>query len=523
MPQARLPMRKIKEVLRLHSLGLSNNQISGAVGISRSTVREYLQRAERAAVSWPDAEAVADVQLELELFGEQARALENRVAPDWAQVKRELAGKAVTLQLLHAEYTAEVGEGAYSYSRFCDLFRRFESTVSPSMRQRHKAGEKLYVDWAGMTVPIVDSATGEVLNAQIFVATMGASSFTFARAYLSQAQRNWTSAHVAAFEFLGGVPEIIVPDNTRTAITSPSRYDPEVNIAYADLARHYGVAVVPARVRHPKDKPKVEVAVQVIERDVLAPLRKMTFFGLDELNQAIKPLLDAVNNRVMKAYDASRRALFESIDAPRLQALPAERFEYAEWTRARVSIDYHVTVDKHHYSVPFRLIGKQLEVRLTARIIEVYDRNVRVASHARSFQHGGHTTRLNDMPSSHRRYAEWSPQRLVRWAAETGPAVALVVEKIIADKPHPEMGFRSALGVMRLGKRYGTERLEAACVRAQTVGAVRYQSIKTMLERGLDQQPLPETAQVIQMPKHPNIRGGDYFTLQTKKAKDPEC
>lgn len=522
MPQARVPMRKIKEVLRLHSLGLSNNQIHGAAGISRSTVREYLQRAESAGVSWPTADAIDESRLELLLFGERVRVLEGRVAPDWAKVKQELSGKAVTLQLLHAEYVAEVGDGAYSYSRYCDLFRKFESTVAPSMRQRHKAGEKLYVDWAGMTVPIIDAATGEVIDAQIFVATMGASSFTFTRAYRSQAQRHWLAAHVAAFAFLGGVPEIVVPDNTKTAITHPSRYDPDVNIAYTDLARHYDIAVVPARVRKPKDKPKVEVSVQVVERDVLAPLRKMTFFGIDELNQAMRPLLDEVNQRTMKSYEQSRQTMFDTLDKPALRALPRERFEYAEWTRARVAIDYHVTVDKHHYSVPFRLIGRQLEVRMTARIIEIFDRNVRVAAHARSFVKGAHTTRLNDMPSAHRRYAEWTPQRLTRWAGETGPATARVVEQIIADKPHPEQGFRSALGVMRLGKRYGAPRLEAACERAMRVGAVRYQSIKTMLERGLDQQPLPETAQVIQMPRHHNIRGGGYFTAQSQ-TKETEC
>lgn len=524
MPQARVPMRKIKEVLRLQGLGLNVSQISGAVGISRGSVRAYLERAERAGLSWPAAESVGDVDLELMLFGDQRRVLDGRVIPDWAQVKRELSGKAVTLQLLHNEYVAEVGDAAaYSYSRFCDLFQQFESTVSPSMRQRHKAGEKLYVDWAGMTVPIIDAATGEVIDAQIFVAAMGASSFTFTRAYRSQAQRHWLAGHVAAFEFLGGVPEIVVPDNTKTAITHPSRYDPDVNIAYADLARHYSVAVVPARVRKPKDKPKVEVGVQVIERHVLAPLRKMTFFGIDELNQAMRPLLDAVNDRMMKAYDQSRRSLFESLDQPVLRALPGERFEYAEWTRARVAIDYHVTVDKHHYSVPFRLIGKQLEVRMTARIIELFDGNVRIAAHARSFVKGAHTTRINDMPSSHRRFAEWTPQRLTRWAGETGPCTARVVEQVIADKPHPEQGFRSALGVMRLGKRYGAQRLEAACDRALRVGAVRYQSIKTILERGLDQQPLPDTAQVIQIPRHPNIRGGDYFTASPQLPKETEC
>lgn len=525
MPQKRAPMRKIREVLRLDGLGLSQVQIHRSTGLARSTVGEYLARAKRAGVVWPVPEEVSDAELDVRLFGVRKPAVDGRASVDFARVKRELAGKGVTLGLLHAEYVADVGDAAaYSYSRFCELFRLHEkSTASPSMRQRHVAGEKLYVDWAGMTVPLIDRATGEVIDAQIFAGAMGASSFTFARAYRSQGQRDWLSAHVTMFDVFGAVPEIVVPDNTKTAITKTNRYDPDVNIAYADLAQHYDVAVIPARVRRPQDKSKVEVAVQVIERDVLAPLRKQTFFGLDELNQAMQPLIDAVNDRVMKAYDATRRTLFAEIDRPAMRELPIARFEYAEWTRARVAPDYHVTVDKHHYSVPFRLIGKQLEVRHTARTIEIFDRGARVAAHARNFARGGHTTRPADMPSAHRRHAEWTPQRLTRWAAQGGPATARVVAQIIADKPHPEQGFRSALGVMRLGKTYGAERLEAACERATRVGAVRYQSLKTMLERGLDREPLPDQGRVIVMPRHPNIRGGSYFTPRPTTTKENGC
>ncbi|MCW2950013.1 MAG: transposase [Thermoleophilia bacterium] len=513
MPQARVPMRKVREVLRLHSLGLNNTQIAGATSIARSTIRDCLKRARDADVIWPIPGDVDDDELERLLYGERVRVQPGRVAPDFARVKRELAGKGVTLQLVHAEYVDQVGVGAYSYSRFCELFRSFEaSTAQPSMRQRHCAGERLFVDWAGMTVPIIDRASGEVIDAQIFVGTLGASSYTFVRAYRSQSQRDWLAAHVAMFDALGGVPQIVVPDNTKTAITKPNRYDPDVNIAYADLAQHYGVAVIPARVRRPRDKSKVEVAVQVVERHVLAPLRKQTFFGIDELNAAMQPLIDAVNDRVMSDYDASRRTLFATIDQPALRALPPGRYEYAEWSRAKAGPDYHVAVDKHHYSVPYRLIGRQLEVRQTARSIEVFDRGERVAAHVRSFVRGAHTTSPSDMPSSHRRHAEWTPQRLTRWAGEAGPSTARAVAQIMADKPHPEQGFRSALGVISLGKRHGVDRLEAACARAVAVGAVQYRSIKSILERGLDRQPLPDTGCVIAMPRHPNIRGGSYFT-----------
>jgi transposase len=530
MPQKRAPMRKIREVLRLDSLGLSQVQIHGSTGLARSTVGEYLARAKRAGVSWPVPDGVDDAELERRLFGERKPSTLGRVMPDFARVKRELAGKGVTLGLLHAEYEAEVGSDvAYSYTRFCELFRAHEkSTAAPSMRQRHVAGEKVYVDWAGVTVPIIDRATGEVIDAQIFVGAMGASSFTHARAYRSQGQRDWLAAHAHLFDVLGGVPRVVVPDNTKTAIVKAHLYDPDVNIAYADLARHFDVAVVPARVRRPQDKSKVEVAVQVVERDVLAPLRKQTFFGLDELNQAMRPLIDAVNDRVMKAYDASRRTLFETIDRPAMRPLPSERYSYAEWTRARVAPDYHVTIDKHHYSVPFRLIGRQLEVRQTARSIEIFDGGERVAAHARSFLRGGHTTRSADMPDAHRRHAEWTPQRIERWAAsEAGASTARVVAQIMADKPHPEQGFRAALGVIRLGKRYGSDRLERACERALGVGAVRFRSIENILKSGLDREPLDTSgSRVIAMPRHPNIRGGSYFApsrATTTPTKEHGC
>lgn len=524
MPQPRVTMRKIREVLRLDALGLNKRQIHGSTGIARSTVREYLERAQRAGVGWPIPDGVDDGELERRLFGERRGAAAGRVAPDFAWVQRELLGKAVTLQLVHDEYVERVGEGAYSYSRFCELFREHERRTQPAtMRQRHIAGEKAFVDWAGMTVPIIDRSTGEVIDAQVFVGALGASSYTHARAYRSQGQRDWLQAHAAMFEDLDGVPQIVVPDNTKTAITSPHRYDPDINIAYADLARHYDVAVVPARVARPQDKSKVEVAVQIVERRVLAPLRKQTFFGLDELNRAMQPLVDALNDREMSAYGASRRELFETLDRPALGPLPPVRYEHAEWSRARVAPDYHVSVDKHFYSVPFQLIGRQVDVRATAGTVEVFDRTKRVAAHPRSFKRGAHTTRPTDMPSSHRRHAEWTPERLTRWAAKGGPATQRVVAQILSDYPHPEQGFRSVLGVMRLGKTYGTDRLEAACERASRVGAVRYRSLKTMLERGLDKQPLPDTAEVIEMPRHPNIRGGSYFAPRPTQTKETGC
>lgn len=529
MPQKRAPMRKIREVLRLHGLGLNKQQIHRSTGLARSTIRECLARAEHAGVPSPAPDLLGDVELERLLFGDPSPPSTGKVMPDFACVKRELAGKGVTLQLVHAEYEADVGaQDAYSYSRFCELFRVHErATKSPTMRQRHVAGEKVFVDWTGMTVEIIDRPTGEVIDAQIFVGSMGASSFTHARAYRSQRQRDWQMAHVHLFESLGGVPRIVVPDNTKTGVTHPHHYDPDVNLAYADLARHYDVAVIPTRVVKPQDKAKVENAVLQVERHVLAPLRKLTFFGIDELNDAMGPLIDALNTRTMRDYDASRRELFEQLDKPALRLLPAERYQHAEWSRAKVGPDYHVKVDGHFYSVPYTLIGTRIEIRHTANTVEIFDKGMRVSAHARSFAApGAFTTRASDMPDSHRRHAEWTPQRIERWAAsEAGPHAARAVARIMADKPHPEQGFRSALGVIRLGKRYGADRLERACERALKHGAVRYRSIENILKSGLDQQPLIDEARVIAMPRHPNIRGGSYFAPRPSNTttKGPGC
>lgn len=508
-------MRKTREVLRLASLGLNVSQIHRAVGVARSTVRDYLERAERAGVSWPLPEGMDDRELERCLLDPDDRinAADSAWAvPDWADVKRELARKGVTLQLLHEEYCAVHEARAYSYSHYCNMYRGWLGHLEPVMRQHHRAGAKLFVDWAGMTVAVIDPATGELFEAQIFVATMGHSNYTYARAMRSQQQRDWLTAHALCLEQLGCVPELLVPDNTRTAVNKTCIYDPDLNPAYAELALHYGTAVMPTRPVKPRDKAKVESGVLIVERQVLARLRDRTFFGLAELNAAMAPLIARVNERQMKHLGRSRSELFETIDRPAMRALPQARYEYAEFTKARVAPDYHLAVDGHYYSVPYRLIGRQLDVRLTARTIEVFDARKRVASHARSFARGKHTTITNHMPNSHRRHAEWTPERITRWAAQTGPATAALVAQIMTSMPHPEQGFRQALGIIRLSKRYGPERVECAAERALLVGAVRYRSIKTMLQSGLDRQPLPQQPPQRAILEHANIRGAQFFT-----------
>jgi transposase len=379
------------------------------------------------------------------------------------------------------------------------------------MRQEHRAGEKLFVDYAGQTIDVIDPDTGELRPAQIFVAVLGASSYTYAEATWTQQLPDWIGAHIRAFAFLGGLPEIVVPDNTRCAVTDPHLYEPDLNPTYQDLAAHYGVAIIPARPRRPRDKAKVEAGVLLVERWILACLRNRRFFSLVELNEAIGELLIRLNRRRFKRLPESRESLFQALDRPALRPLPPEHYEYAEWRKVRVHIDYHVDVDRHYYSVPYPLVRRELDARLTDRTVEVFHRGERVASHRRSCLRGRFTTVPEHMPPAHRHHAEWTPERLRRWAEESGPESAQLVETILLSRRHPQQGFRTCLGILRLGKRYGEGRLEAACRRANAIGARSYRSVASILEKGLDRQPPPGTEPEHRSPEHENVRGALYY------------
>jgi transposase len=507
-------MRKIKEVLRLiYEQRLSARQVARAASLSRSTVAAYRQRFEQTGLSWPDADGIDDATLERRLFPEAPSvSASERNHPDWAQVQQELRRKNVTLMLLWQEYKATQDDG-YQYSWFCQHYRAWRGQLDLVMRQEHLAGEKLFVDYTGHTAEVIDRSTGEIRSAEIFVAVLGASNYTYAEATWSQQLPDWIGSHVRAFSFLGGVPEIVVPDNLKSGVVRADRYEPDLNPTYQDLARHYGVAVIPARSRKPRDKAKVEAGVLVVERWILARLRDRQFFSLAELNAAIAELLVKLNNRPFKKLPGSRQSQFEAIDRPVLKPLPAQPYEYAEWKKARVHIDYHVEIDGHYYSVPYQLSKQQLDVRLTRGTVECYHHSQRVASHARSYLKGRHTTVPEHMPKAHREYAEWTPQRLLAWAGKAGPATAAVIEQIMAQRLHPQQGFRSALGIMRLGKQYGDERLEAACTRAHQLGAFSRKSIESILRHGLDRQQLliPINDNQTPIDDHEHIRGADYY------------
>ena len=514
MPRQRLSMRQIHEVLRLKwAAGLSERQIARSLGLSRPTVAAYVRRAQVADLSWPLPAGLDAATLEQRLFPASATPTPaTRLVPDWTTVHHELKRKGVTLFLLWQEYKAATPDG-FQYSWFCQAYRAWASKLNLVMRQTHRAGEKLFVDYAGQGIPIVNAQTGEVHEAALFIAVLGASNYTYAEATWTQSLPDWIGSHVRTFAALGGVPEIVVPDNLKAAVTRAHRYEPELNRTYADLAHHYGVAVIPARAAKPRDKAKVEVGVQVAERWIVARLRHHTFFALAEVNAAIHPLLLALNTRPFKKLPGSRLSLFETLDRPVLRPLPARPYEYAEWKRARVNIDYHVEVEGHYYSVPYALVKQQLEVRVSARVVELFHKGTRVASHVRSRLKGRHSTVAAHMPTAHQRYAEWTPQRLIRWAADSGAATAQLVETILASRPHPQQGFRSCLGIMRLGKSYGAERLEAACRRALTIGACSYKSIESILKNGLDRAPLPASPPAPAPLRHANIRGPEYYSL----------
>ena len=510
MPRPRAAMRKVREVLRL-VLGerLSRRQVGAAVGLPYTTVTDYVDRARRVGLGWPLPDGLDDRDLEARLFPSVAASLTTRPQPEWAEVHRELHSKGVTLQLLWMEHKERCPEG-YQYTQFVHHYRRWARQLDVVLRHEHHAGEKLFVDFAGQTLPIVDAATGTILQAQLFVAVLGASNYTYAEATLSQELPHWVGAHVHAFAYFGAVPEIVVPDNLKAGVTRAHRYEPDVNATYAEMAAHYGCAVIPTRSHKPRDKAKVEAGVLIAERWILASLRNVTFFSLVTANDAIRERLEWLNNRRFQKLEGTRRTLFEELDRPAMRPLPARPYEYAVWKQATVSIDYHVEVERHCYSVPYQLVGQRCDVRLSATVVEVLHRGRRVASHARSYRRG-YTTDPAHMPASHRRHLEWTPGRIVRWAEQTGPATAQVVAQVLASRPHPEQGFRSCLGILRLSRRFGAERLEAACRRAVAIQAFSYRSVESILKTGLDRQPLPAPPAVLPLRRHENVRGPAYY------------
>lgn len=502
---------KLQEILRLglkHQLGY--REISRSCAVSHVTVRAYLKQVKDVGITWDEVESLEESRLrELVRGAHRIETNHSRPEPDWQQIHKELKRKGVTIQLLWEEYKEQNHDG-YQSTQFYELYRKWKSTISPWMRQNHKTGDKLFVDYAGQTIPIQSQKTGEIHQVQIFVAVLGMSNYTFAEATWDQTIQSWVGSHVNTFEYFGGVPRLLVPDNLKSAVSKSNRYDPDINPTYYEMASHYGTAVLPARVRSPKDKGKVEVAVQIVERWILAALRNRTFFSLHHLNQEIQLLLVKLNEKPFKKLSGSRYSWFHTTEKAALLPLSESRYEIAEWKNAKVNIDYHVELDKHYYSVPYRFIHREVRIRHTKNIVEIFLKGKRIASHRKSSFPGGHTTIKEHMPTGHREHMEWSPSRILRWAGKIGEATTSVVHMIMHSRRHPEQGYRSCLGILRLGKHYGDQRLESACRRAIEFEEYRYKYIRTILEKGLDKQnaELPDTQPQLD---HRNVRGGTYF------------
>jgi transposase len=512
MPAKReLSMRQLRHLLRLHHGGVSAREIGRRLGVARSTIQDNLKRAAAVGLAWPLADDATDEVLELRLFGRAGfeTGQRRRIEPDWAVLARELKRPGVTMMILWEEYRA-INQDGYGYSRFCDLLRGFERRLTPVMRQHHVAGEKAFVDYSGKRIGIANPATGEIHEAEIFVGVLGASNLTYAEATWTQQLPDWTGAHVRMFRFFGGVPKLLVPDNLKSGVNKASFYDPEINRTYGAMAAHYGVGVLPARPGKPRDKAKVEAGVRFAQTYILGRLRHLTFFSLAECNEAITLVMQRMNERPMRHLGLSRRELFEKIERNVLGALPSEDWEFAEWRRARVNLDYHIEAHDFLYSVPHALLRAEVEVRVTARIIEVFHRGQRVAVHQRRYMGRKHGTDPDHMPSSHRRYAEWTPDRFRRWASKIGPNTEGLISAVLASRAHPEQGFRTCLGILRSYRGLDVIRLEAVSARAVELGVLNCKGVAALLAHKTDDAASKDNRPATLF-DHANLRGPGYY------------
>lgn len=515
MPAKGVSMRKIKTLLRLHfDCNLSQHKIAKSLSLSVGVVNKYLQMAKNLKLTWPLPQHLEDEQLlnnylavhKLQPTSDTHKASQSI---DFALVRQELKRKGVTLQLLWEEHT-KATSSTLSYSHFCYMYRNWRKTQPQSMRQTHKAGDKVFVDYAGQTVAITDPLSGEINTAQIFVGVLGASNYVYAEATWSQRLPDWIASHQRMFEFYGGVPALVVLDNLRSGVTKSCRYEPEINQTYADFIEYCGTAAMPTRPVKPKDKAKVENAVLIVSRWVLARLRHFKFTSLGELNIEIKKLLDILNRRPFKKMPGCRASLFNELEKPALRALPKYPYQFMEIKRARVHVDYHIELDHHYYSVPYQYISKEIMLHFNGQYVECRYQGQVIALHQRSYQKGQHTTVTEHMPKSHRKHAEWSPGRFLTWASQIGTATSGYVEHLLSSRPHPEQGYRSCLGLLSLAKRYGNERLEKACARAWQLGARSRKSVASILEHNMEDLPLPQ--ELFKDPiSHSNLRGKRYY------------
>ena len=516
MAAKRISMRYIKEILRLKfQANLSQRQISKSLSVSLGSVSDYLKRATEAGLTWPLPDGLGEDELEQLLFPNQSKKPATFAIPDCETIHVELKRKGATLQLLWQEYKQIHGEEGYQYTQFCHHYKQWKRKLKLSMRQVHRGGEKCFIDYCGPTVPVIDASTGEIRQAQVFVAVMGASSYTYAEATWTQKLFDWVTSHVNAFQYFGGVPEILAPDNLKSAVGKPCRYEPKINERDQHMAQYFDTAIIPARPYKPKDKAKAESGVLLVERWILACLRHETFFNLSDLNQRIKELLDHLNNKPFQKLEGSRRSHFEQLDKPSLRKLPSEKYYFTQIKKARVNIDYHIQFDKNYYSVPHNLCRLEVQVHATRDSVAIFYKGQQVARHIRHHYKGKYATNPSHMPEAHKKHHQWTPQRLMDWGASIGPSVRELVQVMLNRKHHQEQAYRSCLGLLNLSKRYDAIRLNKACRRAFDINSPNYRSVKSILQNGLDKivehSDKTDHAHLTLLNEHDNIRGSMYY------------
>ncbi|HOV56420.1 MAG TPA: IS21 family transposase [Rhodanobacteraceae bacterium] len=509
-------MKNLKELLRLLlTTDLTNRQIAALRGVSHNTVERYRRRLEETHIDWEFVSKSDELALDFMLNDGREKLKRKFVEPDWSEIHEALKRKGETLGRLWENYRPGLGDSGLSFTEFCRRYRRYCRALGLVMRQIHRAGEKMFVDYSGQLAWLTDPQTGARTAVQIFVAVLGASSYVYAEATMTQSLLDWIGSHVRAFEYFGGVTKLTVPDNLKSAVVCIRPGEGALlNPSYAEFAAHYGTVIVPARKVRPKDKGKVEAGVRLIQIAVLAHLRNRTFFSLEEMNQAIRVYVDAVNNKPFKKMpNSTRRSLFESLDRPALRPLPAQRYEFAEWRiGVRVGPDYHVTWDRHYYSVPYTLVGAEVDIKATATAVTAYHRQKRVAFHPRSSIEGGSSTLREHQPKSHQRYADEQAADLVVWAETVGPSIARLFRDHLEIHRQPHIALQLCVALRKLARSVGPQRLEAACRRALAIKSTSVSSIRSILRHHLEDKPLPDDSSESTSPApHDNVRGPTYY------------
>jgi len=507
-------MNKQREILRhILTTNMSNREIGRTLKASHNTVGRYRLILKDLNLDWENIKDDSDKKIS-ELVVTERERLDLKQMPDWEHVHNQMKLPNVTLRLLWEEYRLMCPGNSYSYSQFTHYYRKYIKKIDLSMRQNHKAGERIFVDFAGTTVPYFDAATNTEKKAQIFVAVMGCSNYTFAYAVKSQSIADWIEAHNKMYAYIGGIPEIVVPDNLKAAVIKAGK-NLTLNRIYLEQSKYYGIAIVPARVRMPKDKSKAENGVLIVSRYILARLRHRKFFSIEELNQAINDLLWQLNERPFKKLPGCRRSRFEELDKPLLKPYPGKPFEFAQWvSKQKVRQDYHVHIFDHYYSVPYELVGEYIEARVTKNIVEILFSGRRVASHPRNYVVGDHTTVPAHQPKEHRQYSNLTPENLLAWARKIGPASVAAIEYQFSHRPHTALGLKPCASLQRLAKEYGHEKFELACKRAQEIGSLTLTSIKSILRRRIAELCEEHAPVQMRLPLHQNVRGAEYYASQ---------